>query len=121
MFDRDDASIAPREVRAARFAGLAFHSPNMVVSQKERLNRHAQVNDQEALALLILSGRYIGFLPSHFAQPYVDQGLLRRVRPDRFRYGTDFFAVTKGYPKPPRIAQVFLDCLCQAHKEQSNQ
>ncbi len=114
-FSRTDKSITGREIRAARYAGLEFYSPNMAVSQKERLNRHAQVNDQEALAILIQSGRYVGFLPDHFARQYIEQGLLRPVRPDRYRYEIQFFAVVKHHPEPARIARAFLDCLRQAH------
>ena len=115
FYSRPDKSIAPREIRAARYAGLDFQSPNMLVGQKEKLNRQAQANDQEALALLIQSGRYIGFLPDHCARPYIDSGRMKRVRPDRYSYDTRFFAIVKRNPKPARIARVFLDCLCTAH------
>ncbi|MEM9629561.1 MAG: LysR family transcriptional regulator [Pseudomonadota bacterium] len=114
-FSRQDESISPRDILAGRYAGLEFFSPNMIVSQKEGLDCHAQANDQEALAILIQSGRYIGFLPDHFAQSLVRRGLMRKLRPDRFHYETDFFAVVKRHPKPSRIAQVFLDCLSAAH------
>ncbi len=114
-FARDDKSISPRDIRASRYAGLKFNSPNMVITQKERLNRNALVDDQEALAILVQSGRYIGFLPDHFAQPLIERGAIRKVRPDRYRYDTEFFAVVRRHPKPARIARVFLDCLRTAH------
>ncbi|MGI9521190.1 MAG: LysR family transcriptional regulator, partial [Hyphomicrobiaceae bacterium] len=100
FFPRNDKAISPREIRAARYAGLEYHSPNMVVSRREQLNRHALVNDQEALAILIRSGRYIGFLPEHFARPYVEREVLRPIRSDRYRYNTEFFAIVKKNPKP---------------------
>lgn len=115
-FERDDKTITAKEIRASRYAGLEFHSPNMSVSQKERLNRNAQVNDQEALAILIQSGRYVGFLPDHFADPYERQKLMKKVRPDRYRYAIEFSAIVKHHPKPSRIARAFLECLRNAHK-----
>ncbi len=114
-FSRQDKDISPREILAGRYAGLEFFSPNMAVSQQEGLNCHAQANDQEALAILVQSGRYIGFLPDHFAQSFVRQGLIRKLRPDRYRYETEFFAVVRRHPKPSRITQVFLECLLEAH------
>ncbi|MEM8977433.1 MAG: LysR family transcriptional regulator [Pseudomonadota bacterium] len=117
-FSRDDDAISPKEIREARFAGLEFHSPNMAVSQKERLNHQAQVNDQEALAILIQSGRYVGFLPDHFAHPYEEQKVVRKVRPDRYRYEIEFSAIVKHHPTPSRIARAFLQCLRDAHSDE---
>jgi DNA-binding transcriptional LysR family regulator len=117
FFGRNEKKISPHDVRLVRYAGLAYQSPSMLISQKEKLNRQAEVDDQEALAILILSGHYIGFLPEHFAKPYVDAGRLKRIQPDRFHYSSDFHAIIKRQPKPSRIAQTFLDCLCEAHEQ----
>src|ERR1035437_3329470 len=40
----------------------------MEISQQVRLARKATGYDQESIATLILSGRYLGFLPDHYAQ-----------------------------------------------------
>lgn len=40
----------------------------------------------EAIALLILSGRYIGFLPQHYARHLVDAGRLTAVLPHRLSH-----------------------------------
>ena len=64
--------ISRREIRQCKYAGLGFHSPNMMVSHRLKLRRSADVYDEEALAALILSGRYIGFLPDHFAKRFVN-------------------------------------------------
>lgn len=116
FFERGAKQISTQDVRQVRYAGLAYQSPSMLISQKEKLNRQAEVDDQEALAILILSGRYIGFLPEHFAKPYVQVGRLKRIRPDRFHYSSDFHAIIKRQPKPSRIAQTFLECLCEVHE-----
>jgi len=115
LLNSNHKAISPGQVRAARYAGLSYQSPNMLVSQRERLNLKARVNDQEALAVLILSGRYIGFLPNHFAEPYVQANLMGRVRPDRYKYRSEFCAIVRRQPGPSRIAQKFLECLCNAH------
>jgi hypothetical protein len=39
----------------------------MEISQQVRLPRKATGFDQESIATLILSGRYLGFLPDHYA------------------------------------------------------
>jgi len=39
----------------------------------------------EAIALMVMSGKYIGFLPRHYAQRMVDEGTLTPIFPDAIR------------------------------------
>ncbi|WP_162200163.1 LysR family transcriptional regulator [Kiloniella spongiae] len=41
------------------------------------------VHHIESAALLILSGRHVGFLPVHYAKPYVETGQLRALKPNK--------------------------------------
>lgn len=103
------------DVRAADCAGLAFHSPNMDVTRRFGLRRGALVNDQEAVALLVRSGGYVGFLPDHYAAIFVDQGEMRRVALPELGYTVDFVAVSRPAPSASRLAQTFLQTLAQVH------
>lgn len=116
FFEASQKTIRTADVRTAKYAGLAYHSPNMIVSNKRRLHRHAEANDEEALAALILSGCYIGYLPDHFARAHVDAGTMRAVRPDLYNYQSDFAAIVRKQPKPSRATETFLACLTQAHE-----
>lgn len=116
FFDASPKTIRTADVRAAKYAGLAYHSPNMMVSNQRRLRRHAEANDEEALAALILSGRYIGFLPDHFARVHITSGSMRTVRPDLYNYQSDFAAIVRKQPKPSRATETFLACLREAHQ-----
>jgi DNA-binding transcriptional LysR family regulator len=98
-----------------RFAGLGYHSPNMEISQQMRLTRQATAFDQEAIATLVLSGRFLGFLPDHYAAGFVHRRLMRALRPDLFRYTCQFLAIVRRSPEPSRAARVFQACLLQAH------
>lgn len=117
LFDTPQKEIRQRDVRSSRYAGLAYHSPNMTVSNQRRLVSHAQANDQEALAVLILSGRYLGFLPEHFAQPHVDAGEMKKIRPDLYKYQSNFAAIVRQHPKPSRLTETFLNCLKETHRQ----
>lgn len=50
----------------------------------------ASVESMEAQLILILSGKYIGYLPEHCAQSWVAQGRLRRLAPEQYHYCADF-------------------------------
>jgi LysR family transcriptional regulator, transcriptional activator for bauABCD operon len=45
--------------------------------------------------ILILSGAYVGYLPEHFAQPWVDRARLRALLPAAFGYQSPFSLVTR--------------------------
>jgi DNA-binding transcriptional LysR family regulator len=102
-------------VRAYPFAGLGYHSPNMELSHQARLTRSATGFDQESIATLILSGRYLGFLPDHYAEAFERQGRMQAVKPGEFRYACRFVSLVRKSPEPSRAAQVFQRCLEMAH------
>ena len=118
LFRADSVVPEPADwdgLRAHDFAGLGYHSPNMEISQQMRLARKATGYDQESIATLILSGKYLGFLPDHYAQPFVASGQMRAVKPELFRYACSFFCIVRRTPQPSRASRAFQDCLLQAH------
>lgn len=110
-----DAKLDWNGIRAYQFAGLGYHSPNMEISQRVALPRKATGFDQESIATLILSGRYLGFLPDHYARGFVADGKMRAVHPALFQYQCDFVAIMRGSPRPSRVALAFRQCLLDAH------
>ncbi|MBT0570140.1 LysR family transcriptional regulator [Curvibacter sp. CHRR-16] len=92
-------------------AGLGYHSPNMELSQTRRLPRRATGFDQEAIATLILSGSFVGFLPDHYAEQFVQRGWMRALNPAVLHYRCDFFAITRRSPQPSRAARLLVECL----------
>lgn len=113
-----DASQVPAHWQALYqfpFAGLGYHSPNMELAQQVQLTRSATGYDQESIATLILSGRFLGFLPDHYAESFVRQGRLRAVQPQAFSYRCSFFSIVRASPQAARVTLAFQACLRQAH------
>ena len=115
LFDLDDDLIDNQVFKQHKFVGLGYHSPNMEVGNKIGVERFATCYDQEAVVTCILSGRYLGYLPDHYADRFVDAGLIRPINTNRFHYECDFVAITAIAPKPSRLSQYFLTCLIKAH------
>lgn len=113
---RHEGLTWPR-LRRYAFAGLGYHSPNMEISHRERLHRTATGYDQEAIATLILSGRYLGFLPTHYADSLEQAGDLRAIAPKRFNYSCRFASVVRRSPEPSRVVQSFCRCLSTAQNK----
>jgi DNA-binding transcriptional LysR family regulator len=53
------------------------------------------VFSMEAAAVLILSGKFGGFLPSHYAQRWVETDEMRALRPDLLTFAPDFGILTR--------------------------
>ncbi len=115
VFDSNTNHISAAKIRKHRYAGLGFHSPNMEFSHKTGITRSATGYDQEAIAHLVFSGRYLGHLPKHYAQPFVEQNLIRPLENKTFQYCCEFVSIVRKSPKPSRILSIFLDCLSKAH------
>ena len=103
------------QVRECDYVGLAFHSPNMEATHRFNLLRKATVVSQDAVATLILSGRYIGFLPDHYVASFVRDRTIKRIDIPESTYEVRYVAISRRSPTPPRLSTVFLDLLKQAH------
>lgn len=108
----DDAAM-----RNADFVGLGYHSPNMEHFWRVGLAPAARAHDQEATVLLLLSGRYLGFLPDHYAAGFVAAGQLVRLPSRTLQYRCDWCASVARTPAPGRIARYFLGRLRAAHAD----
>jgi DNA-binding transcriptional LysR family regulator len=117
LFEADGTRMQWDDLAAHQFAGLGYHSPNMEISQQQRLPRRATAFDQEAIATLILSGRFLAFLPDHYADGFVQRNRMRALHPDLFRYECSFFGILRRSPEPSRAARAFQRCLVEVHAQ----
>lgn len=76
----------------------------------------ATVEMMEAQLILILSGGFIGYLPAHYAQPWVERGELRRLCDDKFGYESTFYAVSQKNAENPLLRR-FLASLTETKRQ----
>ncbi|MDC0612130.1 LysR family transcriptional regulator [Vibrio sp.] len=110
-FFQRKTSVSDEEIISQRYAGLSFSSPNMGKGQSLGFEKTAEASDQEGIATLIGSGRYIGFLPDHFANSLVKSGMLAKIENSTFSYHCQFTAIHRKSPQPTRLVQLFLNAL----------
>ncbi len=115
LYDMAEITISDDMILSSRYAGLGYHSPNMEVGQKLEMERAVTAYDQEAIAHLLLSGRYVGYLPDHYARPLVEQGLIKAIGQKTFQYRCEFMSIARQSPRPSRAVATFLDCLARSH------
>ncbi|MDK3073816.1 LysR family transcriptional regulator [Sedimentitalea sp. JM2-8] len=119
FFDRDPSELTLEHVKDARYAGISFNSPNLNYGQQLGLRPKAVVQNEVMLAVLVISGRYIGFMPDHMAVLFERIGKMRRVMPEAIHYTTDYAAATRRAPEPNRVTRVYLDCMKTAYTQPS--
>lgn len=115
LFAGDDSHLDWDSLRPYHFAGLGYHSPNMEISHAAQLPRKATGFDQESIATLVLSGRYLGFLPDHYAESFEQRKQMRAVNPAKLHYACKFVSIIRRSPLPSRATQAFRECLLEAH------
>ena len=103
------------ELRQYSYVGLSFNSPNMAIHQQLKLRKSAYVQNEEALTLLILSGRYLGFLPTHTAKPFLELGLMQELKNENVNYTSRMSAIIRKSASKGRRLVAFLDFLTNAH------
>jgi len=74
----------------------------------------ATVEEMEAQLILILSGAYIGYLPEHYAQPWVEQGKLYALCKTAFGYQSPFFLILRKSRTREPLIQAFRAVLQEA-------
>lgn len=102
-------------IRKLHYSGMGYHSHNMELMRELGLKRAATAYDQEGNAALILSGRFVGFLPENYAEDFVLRGEMRKIEHANFQYHCPYSCITRKSPKPSRVVQSFVDHLLAAH------
>ena len=79
----------------------------------------AWVSNMEAQAMLIKSGQFIGFLPEHYAQQWLDSGHMKKLDNLNLEHDSAFYLATRQSAALPNIIQVFIRDLRQAIKDET--
>lgn len=108
LFDADHSKLSDSEL--ARYDAVlpAYPQAAKIKQQQTILRATASSTDREGTAFLILSGRYLGFLPTHFAERWVKEGALRAVQPEQRKFVTHYSAITRKGGRSNFILEAFL-------------
>lgn len=75
------------------------------------LNCTATASDREGIAFLILTGRFIGFLPDHYAAHWQEKGLMRALDPQQLHFTHTIALATRKGRQPDAILHLFMQSL----------
>lgn len=111
LFYADDAQLSDERLSQQDAIAPTFRLPADIQAQYQVLNCSASASDREGMAFLILTGRYIGYLPDHYASFWVQQGRLRALKPASRFYDLSLASVTRKGRRPHLVLESFLEAL----------
>lgn len=104
--DKDEELLTQQELAAPDHAVLSG------AAHLYRLFPHKSIaNHMAARLAMILSGKFIGFLPEYLAEEYVKRGELVALHPERFRYQIQNALTFKTSAAEQPAVQLFLEML----------
>lgn len=107
LFACADARLDEDTIAAADAVAPA----SMPVTDSVPLRVTATATDREGVAFLILTGCYIGYLPTHYARQWVDRGMMRPLRPDHYTQSVEYRAITLRGGHPNLVLETFMGLL----------
>ena len=108
LFTLDDDEISPELIQQQEAIAPAYAQIPETRAHYQSLKTTATATDREGVAFLIISGCYIGFLPTHFAKRWVEKNEIRALKPDHYGYSTQYQVVTKKAQPANLILETFM-------------
>jgi len=90
LFNDDPCLWSLKQIASEKYASHVCPLPGEP-EFTQILRNVTTAHNMEGVAILILSGRFIGFLPQHYAQNWELSGDLKRINPDRCHYENSFY------------------------------
>lgn len=111
FFAMSDESVDEKCLAEAEFVEHAYavHAgKSTLMSQREVTAVATQV---EAVAIMIKTGRYLGYLPVHWARSYVERGEMRSIKRQKFTIATPVKLLYKQQVPRNPLLDVFLEIM----------
>lgn len=112
LFEREDVSQADLESCAWVQYGYAQADVQLPADPRRST---ALASNMEALAHAVRAGTHLGYLPTHYAQRWVEQGSLRPLLAERLGYGIGHSLVVRNEPAHNQALQALVEDLCAVH------
>lgn len=117
LFDRPQHATVDEIMRSPYVA--RSYMKGSANSRDGSFNQRATTSHMEAIAILINTGNYLGYLPEHFARSFVEQDSLRSLLDHQMAYFDTFHLVNRKDERN-RAAMVLRACLIETLQQSSN-
>ena len=109
LFNQDLDSISDESLAQYDAVVPSYPQSTEIKQQQKKLNATATSTDREGIAFLILTGRFIGFLPTHFANRWLSQDKMRTIEAHKRLFHTNFSAITSKGARSNLILDAYME------------
>ncbi|WP_299079524.1 LysR family transcriptional regulator [uncultured Paraglaciecola sp.] len=108
LFNADDKNLHADKIKTFEAVAPSYAQTAQTRVHYQALNTTATATDREGVAFLILTGCFVGYLPTHYAKRWVESGKMRALCPDNFNFSTEYQVVLRKGVKPNLVLKTFL-------------
>jgi LysR family transcriptional regulator, transcriptional activator for bauABCD operon len=113
-FPMADEAITDEMLAGYGCVDLNSYQDRAVESALNDLRAVARSGQSGPRLMLIMSGKYVGFLSRSFAEPWVSQGLIREIHKDTFKNSLKFHSVVRSEFATSKVCDQMLTALKNA-------
>jgi len=117
LFSAASEIIGDELLAGCHFVERTYGQTTSRLNRPTPLNTRAYSSSLEATALLILSGKYIGFLPRYYAKLWCNQDLMRPVNENQIFIDSEICVASHQNPQnnlaTSKLLSLFLSCFDQ--------
>lgn len=113
LFNRNDLNPGVDRIQQCEFIERTYGQSTSQLNRTIDFKASAWASSLEATALLILSGKYIGFLPQYYAQLWVDQGLMMSLHAQEIYIDSEISIATHKTPQNEQMTSRLLEVIEQ--------
>ena len=108
LFARAPSRVTLEEIEASPFANRAYVDSSRLGAARPKFHATSVGYSVEAILLLILSGRFISYLPTNYARLWVERGLLQPLLPEQLTVDAKISIAVRNSPKPSPAVRAFV-------------
>lgn len=119
LFGVEDSKLEPKDIFAHTLIEPSVADDTEFANLVENFPIAGKANSIDSRVLLVLSGLHLGFLPPHYAAPWVKSGQLREITVEGFSTINTFHAMIKKSARQTAAAQRMLQTILTEFRNSS--
>lgn len=115
LFDKPKQEIVMSDIFQSKIIS-AGTIQQILPANEIKTSPSAVTESMDATVIMMLSGHYLGYLPTHYADIWVQQGLVKPLLFEQTNRTVEFHMITKTNVKQPYVVEVFINDLLSCHE-----
>ena len=109
LFDTSPKKLNAEDISQASY--VSWGDGDKLFENDWSFNEVAYSAHPEGVAYFVLSGQFIGFMPDHYAQQWVDKGLIKPLLEDTYQRIANYYLIARNNDQQQEIVEAFIQAL----------